>query len=120
MPAYNFQPQFVPMILDGSKHHTVRRRRKRPTKPGETLKLYTGMRTKNCKLIMEVTCTSVVPVKIYPDLVYIFLDGRVLSLQEVVHFSVRDGFTNPLEFFDFFKRYPISVRENELEVIYWR
>ena len=120
MPAYNCQPRFVPMILDGSKHHTIRRKRKRPTKPGDLLKLYTGMRTKECKLIMSEKCTSVVPVKIYPDTGSVVLDGKPLSETEVVIFASRDGFPDVYDFFEFFQRYTSVVREDELEVIYWR
>ena len=119
MPAYNFQPQFVKMIQEGSKHHTIRRRRKRPTKPGETLKLYTGMRTKSCRLIMEVICTSVVPVRVLRA-IGVILDGKLLSHVETVIFASRDGFPVVYDFFDFFDRYSFEVLNNELEVIYWR
>ena len=120
MPAYNFRERFVPMILDGSKHHTIRRRRKRPTKPGDVLRLYTGMRTKECKLIASMQCTSVVPVKIYPDTGSVVLDGKPLSEMEVVMFASRDGFPDVYDFFEFFQRYTADVLERELEVIYWR
>lgn len=46
----NFQKQFAPYILDGSKAHTIRGERKdgkRP-KPGEMLHLYTGLRRPGC------------------------------------------------------------------------
>ena len=120
MPAYNFQERFVEMILNGGKHHTIRRRRKRPTKPGDKLKLYTGMRTKTCRLITEVECKASVPVKIFPFAGNVFLDGEILSRQAVVLFAARDGFPDVYDFFEFFKRYPPQVRENELEVIYWK
>ena len=84
------------------------------------MKLYTGMRTKECKLITSVPCTSVVPVKIYPDEKYVFLDGRQLSIGNMVRFAKRDGFEHIYDFFEFFQRYPAEVREHELEVIYWR
>lgn len=120
MPAYDFQEQFVPMILDGSKPHTIRRRRKNPTKPGDRLTLYTGMRTKRCRKIMDAECASVIPVKIYPQSGRVVLDGRMLSLNDTLHFAVRDGFANHMDFFEFFRRYPLEVLENEMEVIYWR
>ena len=120
MPAYSFQAQFVKLIQDGSKHHTIRRRRKYPTKPGDVLKLYTGMRTKKCSLISVAQCASVVPVKIYPEMGRVVLDGRMLSLNDTLRFAVHDGFANHMDFFAFFKRYSREVLENELEVIYWR
>ena len=119
MPAYSFQAQFVKLVEEGSKFHTIRRRRKNPTKPGQLLWLYTGMRTKKCKLIRESVCTSVVPVKIYPESGRVVLAGRMLSLNDTLRFAVRDGFANHMDFFEFFRRYPPEVLENELEVIYW-
>lgn len=120
MPALSFQNQFVPMIEDGTKHHTIRRKRKSPIKVGDVLYLYTGMRTKQCKLIKDVHCSSVVPVVIYPNLGRVVLDGRMLSLDDTLRFAVRDGFANQMDFFKFFERYPTDVLLNEMEVIYWR
>lgn len=121
MPAYNFQSQFVPMIEDGKKKHTIRRRRKKnPTKPGQTLWLYTGMRTKKCKIIKDTACTAIAPIVIYADIGQVRLDGRLLPLDEMMRFAVQDGFADYMEFFKFFRRYPPEVLERELEVIYWR
>jgi hypothetical protein len=119
MPAYNFQKQFVPMILDGSKHHTVRPRRKRPTVPGDKLMLYTGMRTKQCELIAISQCASVVPIQIFPESGDIVLDGRRFTEQNISMFAAHDGFDDPREFFRFFERYSARVRENDLATIYW-
>jgi hypothetical protein len=60
MPAYSFQERFVPLITDGSKNHTIRKRRARGfAKKDDTLYLYYGMRTKNCKKLREEICTDV-------------------------------------------------------------
>lgn len=66
MPAINFQREFVPMILDGSKHHTIRPKRAdgKDARPGQTLYLYYGMRTKQCKKIIEKPCLHVRPLKL--------------------------------------------------------
>ena len=121
MPALSFQKQFVAMIEDGSKWHTIRRKRKKnPIKVGDVLYLYTGMRTKLCWLVKEVVCASVVPVVIYPKLGRVVLDGKMLSLDDTLRFAVRDGFANQMDFFKFFERYPAEVLEREMEVIYWR
>lgn len=53
MVAYSFKKQFAPKILDGSKRQTIRGHRKRHARPGERLQLFTGMRTKHCKKILE-------------------------------------------------------------------
>jgi len=54
----NFKKQFRPMILDGSKTHTIRDERKdgkRPV-PGEILHLYTGLRQKGAAFILRAPC----------------------------------------------------------------
>jgi len=114
MPAYNFQKQFVPMILDGSKTHTIRRRRKYPTKEGSILSLYVGMRTKSCKLIAEVPCENVIPVLIYP------FQKRFAAniLDDFDTFVREDGFENTDDFFEFFERYEQDAL-TDFEVIYW-
>jgi hypothetical protein len=62
--AYSFKPMFAPRILDGTKRQTIRADRKRHARPGEQMQLYTGMRTKQCKLITRVTCESVQPIRL--------------------------------------------------------
>lgn len=66
MPAYNFQGQFVPYIEDESKPHTVRADRKdgKVPNPGDTLYLYTGMRTKKCRKIGEAICIHTSQIRI--------------------------------------------------------
>lgn len=59
MVAYSFQRRFVPAILDGSKTHTLRGPRRRHAREGEALQLYTGMRTRQCRLIARATCNRV-------------------------------------------------------------
>jgi hypothetical protein len=59
MPVYSFKERFVPFILNGSKPHTIRKRRKYPAKPGDTLYLYFGLRTKYSKKLREEKCLDV-------------------------------------------------------------
>ena len=120
MPALGFQKQFVPMIEDGSKHHTIRRKRKNPIKVGDVLYLYTGMRTKQCRLIKEVTCTAVVPIKIMPGTGIVRLGDTTLTEKTLEVFATNDGFSDVHSFFEFFKIYPMYILLLELEVIYWR
>jgi hypothetical protein len=56
MVAYSFKARFVEAILDNTKTHTLRNPRKRHAREGEELQLYTGMRTRHCKLIATTTC----------------------------------------------------------------
>lgn len=67
MPALNFQPRFAPLVESGEKRQTIRAYRKdgRDPKPGDTLYLYTGQRTKKARRIGVVECASVHAVKIF-------------------------------------------------------
>ncbi len=58
MVAYNFQPQFELPIIALAKCGTIRADRKRHARPGEVLQLYTGMRTKKCRLIATARCSG--------------------------------------------------------------
>lgn len=74
MPALNFKAQFAEDVEYGHKRQTVRAPRKdgRPhCKVGDTLKLYTGMRTKACRLLGEATVTRIARVKIEPTCMYV-------------------------------------------------
>lgn len=68
MVAYSFKKQFIPHILSRQKAQTIRADRKRHARPAEIMQLYTGMRTKHCRLIGTATCFSVQTVTIdLPD-----------------------------------------------------
>ncbi len=72
MPAYSFQQHFVPYVADGSKPHTIRQRRKKGfAKKGDTVYLYSGLRTKWCKKIREEVCTRSVTIIITSTDIYI-------------------------------------------------
>lgn len=51
----NFKQQFAEMVESGEKRQTIRRERKghRQIGKGDHLKLYTGLRTKQCRLLGE-------------------------------------------------------------------
>ena len=61
MPLLGFQKQFAQAVEDGTKRQTIRafRKDKRDPQPGQTLYLYTGLRTKACRKLGESVCTSV-------------------------------------------------------------
>jgi hypothetical protein len=69
--------------------------------------------------IIKLPCLAVKPIEIYPDEMVVVIDGHRLNVDEINSFSYHDGFDDVYDFFDFFRRYPPEVRENELEVIYW-
>lgn len=67
MPLLGFRARFGPLILDGSKRQTIRAPRKdlRPhAREGQTLYLYTGLRTKNARKLGEACCLGVDDVRL--------------------------------------------------------
>lgn len=106
MVAYSFKPRFEAPIVDGSKAQTIRADRRRHARPGETLQLYTGMRTKSCRLIGLATCRAVVPIRIDLE------GGRIESdrgtnmstVEELDYFAQRDGFSGWSDMLDFWRR----------------
>lgn len=106
MVAYSFKKQFAPRILDGSKRQTIRGHRKRHAWPGERLQLFTGMRTKYCKKILEPDplCLAVLPVWIdVPRCIepcrLQLADGPAQWLDD--GFAIADGFDNALAMIGF-------------------
>ena len=98
MVAYSFKQRFASRILDGSKRQTIRADRRRHARPGEQLQLYTGMRTKHCKLIARVACEIVSPVRLVFDATggaqAFEVDGRLLLEPAMLTFARADGFNS--------------------------
>jgi hypothetical protein len=97
MVAYSFKRQFAEPILDGRKGGTIRANRRRHARPGEEVQLYTGMRTKQCRLIARKTCCEIEPVTLDFRLDRILLGyhpPRVLRGRDLDRFAQFDGFEN--------------------------
>lgn len=63
MVAYNFSIQFAPAILARVKRGTIRMPgRRRHARPGETIQLYTGLRTKAAQLLGHARCGNATPI----------------------------------------------------------
>lgn len=100
MVAYSFAPQFRQSVALGLKTQTVRAARVRHAKPGERLQLYTGMRTKYCRKLIDIdpVCTDITDIEIvvtiqHPKVIAsIRLGGRDLSDDEIEQFARADGF----------------------------
>ena len=101
MPAYNFKVEFAPLIEGGRKRQTIRKRRRRPTKVGDILYLYTGMRTKNCRSLGRVVCAAVHEITITED--GMELDGAPMVAWEQYQMAYSDGFDSIDEFRAFFR-----------------
>ena len=96
MVAYNFQKQFVPNLLDGSKTQTIRAvGKRRHVREGETIQIYTGQRTQHCQKLFETKCTGVHAIDMYIDSEGVFnieVDSMPLELNEIEQLAVDDGF----------------------------
>jgi len=117
MPAYNFQERFAPDVESGVKGQTVRPKRKRPTKAGDILYLYTGMRTKKCRKLKEARCLLVTDIEI--DVGGIDWKGQMMMVgsPNADDFARADGFSDSEEMIWFFEdTYELPFRG---EVIQW-
>lgn len=99
MVAYSFKPSFVAPIQAGEKRQTIRLPRKRHARPGEPLQLFTGMRTKACRKILDVDpiCTGVDEVRLDlrlddPELL---VNGIPLVGVQRDRYALGDGFAVP-------------------------
>ena len=82
MPAYSYKERFVPMVKDGSKRQTIRKRRKKGfAKPGDMLYHYFGMRTKWCKKLRQDRCTNAGTVLILLDDVIHIWNRRLTDVE---------------------------------------
>lgn len=119
MPAYNFKRQFVSPIRSGEKKTTIRFPRKRPTRVGDVLYLYTGMRTKKCELINVYVCEKVQPITIWPTIEDVSIELARLSRGEIADMARKDGFSTSFAFFHFFMN-AYGPGPHHMELITWR
>jgi hypothetical protein len=115
MTAYNFKQQFAEAVESGAKRQTLRRPRRRPTQPGDRLRLYTEQLTKGRRGRREVTCTQVLPIHLDRDSVW--ASGMRLSETALTWLALADGFESGEQLLAFFDRlYGLPV---DLELITW-
>jgi hypothetical protein len=121
MPLINFKERFVPLIESGKKRQTIRIKRKNPIKAGDTLHLYTGLRTKKCRLIKKVVCKSVHTISIGNRNLTIHNNfGDIICSPNIISmlgFAKADGFNSEDEFFEFFSQ-PM-YKNKQLQLIKW-
>lgn len=75
MVAINFSAQFADRVERGEKRQTIRRGRR--CEAGQSLQLYTGMRTKACRKLRDAVCS---------DVTYVGLTARGVTLGDVRRF----------------------------------
>lgn len=116
MPAYNFKKQFAADVKSGKKRQTIRHRRKRRTRAGETLYLYTGQRTKRCRLLRAAICRKITGITIKGNAIVLekivpsgFCGSRIKETEMIRHghaadrFARADGFKDSDEMIEWFK-----------------
>ncbi len=103
MPALNFQPHFAELVESGKKCQTIRPPRKRPIKVGDTLYLYTGMRTKACRKLGEVEVESVAQIQIRNER-DVWVNSKQLDVDQRLSLAAKDGFDWFSEMADWFDR----------------
>lgn len=101
MPALNFRKEYAKAVENGTKCQTVRAPRNdgRDIKVGDTIYLYVGMRTKNCRRLGVAKCTRRRWLDL-PDRTRAYLDGEPLSGPAATAFARRDGFPSFPRFVD--------------------
>lgn len=108
MPALNFEPWKAPLVESGACCQTIRLERKHPILPGQTLYLFVGQRTTNCRRLGEATCKSVQPIKIgdawskITETESVLIEGQPLTFLQLVELVFADGFKGEAFLYDFF------------------
>jgi hypothetical protein len=110
MPGLNFKKRFAPKVESGEKPCTIRPKRKRPIVRGDSLYLYTGMRTLNCRKLREAVCLDVQEIGINGEgkaWASVDLGGFLLGEDEKDQLARFDGFKDWHDFLAFFtEHYP--------------
>lgn len=140
MVAYSFKARFVAPISIGlgieipqwpglvipagleikPKRQTIRANgKRRHAREGETLQLYYAMRTKQCRKIGDARCTEVLPIKIRPRTMMIWLNRQMLVHQAVTALALSDGFASTAEMKEFWLKEHPDVETFEGVLIRW-
>ena len=117
MMTYGFKARFADALLMDTKLSTIRAPRKdgRLPKPGEKIRRYTGMRTKNCRWLGDRFCVRVTPITItqlflrrtlFKDGILVafpIVAGRIIrGVRRLDWLATRDGFKDWPEMIRFF------------------
>jgi len=125
----SFKPQFKPLILNGSKVHSIRPDKHKRWQPGKKIHFATGMRTKNYECFKMSECVSVqdIELKLYRSgLFLISIDGKLpLHIEPAQQLAKNDGFESIKEMYDLlFQMYcrnkkKFKVLTLKMRLIHW-
>ncbi|TIP13173.1 hypothetical protein [Mesorhizobium sp.] len=123
MVAYSFKQRFVAPIRAGTKRQTIRADRKRHAYPGEQLQLYTGMRTRECKLIGRAFCFCVLPIVLIFDDDPSHEEGFIVQgggmFASIDAFAIADGFASWADLKAFWRENHPGIDEFQGNLIKW-
>jgi hypothetical protein len=104
MVAFNFKAQFADDVELGKKWQTIRLKRR--CREGDALQLYTGMRTRKCRLLRKARCSAVqeISIDVHGQFVAVRLDGELLPSVLARQLAQADGFDGVTSFAEFFER----------------
>lgn len=104
--CFNFQKQFAPKVEAREKRQTIRARRKdgRVPRPGDRVKLYTGLRTRGARLLCEGIVSACFPVQIDDDPMPIIAAGVRLNRSSANDFAEMDGFPHATAMVEWFRK----------------
>ena len=94
MPLLGYKKQFAHLVESGEKRQTIRAMRKRPFKVGDRLYHYFGLRTKQCRKLLESDCIAADDIIIY-EKGDVYINGRCLYESAKESFAHADGFRSP-------------------------
>ncbi len=102
MVAYNFQPRFASLVESGEKRQTIRPEGKRVhAKPGDTVHLFTGMRTRNCRKLGEAVCIISEPIVIDTATLRVGVPPGFTWRRS--YFAIQDGFKDWEDLLEWFR-----------------
>jgi hypothetical protein len=103
--SLSFKAQFAPLVESGEKRQTIRLQTTRKAYPTDTLYLFTGMRTKNCRRLANVKCLLAEDLEIDTRReMIISKEKRPFGKKFALEIAQLDGFEDLTSFFDFFRQ----------------
>lgn len=125
MVAYSFKTLFSDPIRSGRKTQTIRADRagrSRHARIGDQLQLYTGMRTRQCRLIGRAVCRDIMPLRIDFMADQIIAGGLIVAAgtDDLEEFAQLDGFKSWPGMRDFWEDEHGSLATFRGVIIYWK
>lgn len=107
MAILNFKKRFATFVELNIKRQTIRAKRKHPIQEGETLFLYTSLRTKSARRLRTAQCLYAQDISIDLDIdglpEIIIAGAGPMSYEEKEDLAVKDGFNSIGEMLAFFR-----------------